>query len=151
MESNPLFARRTALIIWGALFAGVVIFAAVATVVGPNFWPQGGQIADLLAWVALGMALVMLPVSRVVPSRIKATPGAPPEALAVARTIVASALNEGAGLFAGIAWMLGGRTLALVALAIALSGLLLAFPSTARWQRLGGTTVQGERPNRLVR
>jgi hypothetical protein len=151
MDSNPMLARRTALIIWCALFAGVVVFAVVATAVGPGFWPQGGEVADLLAWVALGMALVVLPVSRLLPSRMKAMPGASADALAVARTIVASALNEGAGLFAGIAWMLGGRMLALVALAIALSGLLLAFPSAARWQRLGGSTVQAERPNRLVR
>ena len=106
MESNPLFARRTALIIWGALFAGVVIFAVVATVVGPNFWPQGGQIADLLAWVALGMALVMLPVSRVVPSRIKATPGAPPEAfgsvMATDSTVHIRTANQSPGVCAGM-------------------------------------------------
>ncbi len=151
MESNPTSARRTALIIWGALSAGVVIFALVATAVGPRFWPQGQEIGDVLASLALGMALVMLPVSRVVPSQIKPTPGATPNALAISRTIVSSALNEGAGLFAGIAWMLGGRMLALVALAISLAGLLLAFPSAARWQRLGGSAVQIERPNRLVR
>jgi hypothetical protein len=146
-----MYARRTALIIWCALFAGVVAFAVVATVAGPNFWQQGGEIADVLAGVAVAMALVCLPVSRLLPSRVKAMPGAQPEALALARTIIATALNEGAGLFAGVAWMLGGRMLALVALAISMAGLLLAFPSAARWQRLGGSAAQVERPNRLVR
>jgi len=150
-QQNPVVTRRTALIIWSALFAGVVIFAAVATAVGPTFWRQNGEIADVLAWFALGVAPVWLVVSRLLPSRVKAAPGATPDSLALARTIVASALNEGGALFASVAWMLGGRVLALVALAISLGGLLIAFPSAARWQRLGGDPESAERSNGLVR
>jgi hypothetical protein len=37
-----------------------------------------------------------------------------------------------------MAWMLGGSVLSIFALAISLAGLLLAFPSVGRWQKLCG-------------
>jgi hypothetical protein len=143
--------RRTALIIWWVLFAGVVLFAAVATAVGPSFWQRNGEVARILSWVALAMATLWLLLSQLLASRVKAGPGATSEAVAVTRTIIASAMNEGSALFAVVAWMLGGEPLALIALAISLAGLLLAFPSMARWQKLGGSSERTERPNRLVR
>jgi hypothetical protein len=144
-------SRRTASIIWWVLFAGAILFAAVATVVGPGFWQAKSEVAPILSWVALAMAALDLLLSRLLPSRVKAVPGAAPEAVALTRTIVASAMNEGSALFAGVAWMVGGDPLALVALAISLAGLLLAFPSLERWRRLGGSPERAERANRLVR
>lgn len=144
--------RRTALTIWSALFAGVVIFTTVATVLGPSFWRQSSnEGAELLTWVALGMALVGLLASRVIPNLGKPAQGVPPDAVGVTRTIVASALNQGSALLAIVVWMLGGRMLALVALAISVVGLLLAFPSAARWPNLCANPDRAGRQNPLVR
>lgn len=147
----PVLTRRTALTIWSALFAGVVVFATIATALRPGFLQQGNGGVELLAWIALGMALVGLLASRVVPNLGKPIPGATPDAVGVGRTIIASALNEGSALLAVVVWMLGGRVLALVALAISLVGLLLAFPSAARWQSICRSPERAERPNPLVR
>jgi hypothetical protein len=97
------------------------------------------------------MAVLDLLLSRLLASRAKPMPGATSEAVALTRTIVASAINEGSALFAVVAWMVGGDPLALVALAISLAGLVLAFPSLGRWRKLGGSSERTERPNRLVR
>jgi hypothetical protein len=139
------------LIVWSALFAGVVFFATIATALRPGFLQQGNEGVELLAWIALGMALVGLLASRVVPNLGKPMPGATPDGVGFGRTVMASALNEGSALLAVVVWMLGGRALALVALAISLAGLLLAFPSTARWQSLCRSSERAERPNPLVR
>jgi hypothetical protein len=47
--------------------------------------------------------------------------------------------------------MLTASMLALAALAISVAGLLLAFPSAARWPGLCGSPAHVERPSRLVR
>lgn len=142
-------SRRIALVIWFALCAGVTMFAVVASLVGPTVRERGGGAPEVLAWVALGVAIVALAASRLVPGLVRAPPGAPPEAAGVTRTIIAAALNEGAGLLAVVVWMVTGQ-LAVVALAISAVGLLLAFPSEERWKRLcagpGGTAT-----SRLVR
>lgn len=142
--------RRIALIIWSALFASVAAFAVLATVLRPGFRQQNGEAPELLVWVALGMALVTFLMSRILPGRIKTAAVATADGIAVSRTIIAASLNEGSALFAVIVWMLGGRPLSLVPLAVSVAGLLLAFPSEARWRKLcagAGETQQ----TRLVR
>ncbi len=127
--------RRSALITWWVLALSVVIVAAVATAAGPQCWQRNRDVAGLFAWVALGMALLCLLLSRWLPGRSIAL-RADRNAVAYQRTIVALVMNEGAALFAGVAWMLGGRILAITAVAISGLGLILAYPSVSRWQRL---------------
>ncbi len=146
----PAPTRQTALIIWSALLASVVVFAVVATAVGPAFEQHRPEAPEILVWVALAMALVTFLMSRMVPGRVKAAPVATPDGLAVSRTIIAASLNEGSALFAIIVWMLGGQPLVLVPLAISVVGLLLAFPSETRWQRLSAGSGQTQRA-KLVR
>lgn len=146
-------SRRTAVIIWGALLAGVIGFSVVAAVAGPNVrrGATGEGLGQVLGAVAACMALTCLVVSIALPPRLRRFPaGTPPDGVALTRTIVASALNEGAALFAVVAWMVTGSPWPLAALAVSLAGLLLAFPSQGRWARLGGS-VPGARQNRLVR
>jgi len=76
---------------------------------------------------------------RVLPKRMKAQPGATPDGVGLARTIIASVSNEGAALFAVVTWMVGGRMLSLVALAVSLIGLLLGLP-------VGGSLAETLRP-----
>lgn len=136
--------RRTALIIWSALVAGVATFGIVGTVVGPGV-RRNGAAPELLVWVSLGLTAVTFVLSRVLPGKLQMVPGATPDAMAVSRTIVASALNEGAALFAIIVWMIGGYVVVLIPLAISVVGLLLAFPSETRWQALTADPGQPRR------
>jgi uncharacterized BrkB/YihY/UPF0761 family membrane protein len=150
-ERTPVIARRTALAIWSALVAGVVILTVVAAMVGPTVLQQNRDAVEPLTWTALGMALVTLLLSRLLPGKVKAMVGMKPDDVGVKRTIIASALNEGSALLAALAWMLTASMLALAALAISVAGLLLAFPSAARWPSLCGSPAHVERPSRLVR
>ena len=147
----PAPTRRVALIIWSALLLGVIAFTVVATYVGPRgFWGRNEELARILPPIAIGLAVVCLVISRLVPPRMKQAPAATPDALGVARTVVASALNEGGALWAVIGRMLTGSTLTLVALVISIAGMLLAFPSSPRWARLCATSEQ-RAANPLVR
>jgi hypothetical protein len=138
--------RRTALIIWSALVAGVAMFAIVGTVVGPEV-RRNGAAPELLVWVSLGLTVVTFILSRIVPGRMRpVSGGASPDAMGVSRTIVAAALNEGAALFAIVVWMVGGFVVVLVPLTVSAVGLLLAFPSETRWTALTTDPDQPRRP-----
>jgi hypothetical protein len=91
------------------------------------------------------MALACLLASRIVPSRFKPVPGGTPDSIAVARSVVASALNGSIALYAPLAWMISGNVIALVALAISLIGLLLDVPTERRWQKLRRAAVVTQR------
>jgi hypothetical protein len=148
----PVPTRRVGLIIWSALLAGAGTFFVVATVVGPVS-PEGRprqELAEILVPLGVGLSLVTLVLSRIVPRFAKAPAGTPAGGVALTRTIIAAALNEGAALFATIIWLLTAASLALVPFAVSVAGLLAAFPSAARWERLGGTPGGPER-SRLVR
>jgi hypothetical protein len=147
----PTPTRRVALIIWSALLLGVIAFTAAATYVGPRgFWGRNDELARILPPIAIGLAVVCLVISRVIPPRMRQAPAGTPDALGVARTTVASGLNEGGALWAVTGWMLTGSTLTLLALVISIAGMLLAFPSSARWSRLCATSEQTPE-NPLVR
>jgi hypothetical protein len=81
----------------------------------------------------LGAALACFVASIVLPGRIPPTHGATAETLAVARSVLALALNAAVALQAPLAWMVSGNAAALVALAIAFVGLLVVAPSRRRW------------------
>jgi hypothetical protein len=128
--------RRTALTIWYVFVGGVLVLTVVGTAVGPRIWSRVSDARNVVPWVVFGMALGCLVASKILPSRIKPVPGATPDSIAVGRSVVATALNGAIALQAPLAWMISGKVLALVALAISLVGLLLAFPSERRWQKL---------------
>ncbi len=147
--NNATPTRRKAVIVWCAITGALTTFAVIATVVGPGAQDQD---TAFIAWIAPAMAVLLVASSRVVPRRVQAqdlTPGS----VAMTRTIIAAALCEGGGLFGCIARILTGSVWALVAVAIALAGLLLALPTEARWRELGGQSRgdTSSRPNRMVR
>ncbi len=133
--------RRTALTCWCVLTAGSVVLTVVAATFGPGIWPRVSDAGKVVAWVVFGMALAGLLLSKVVASRLKAVPGATPESFAVGQSVIASALNGSMALCAPLAWMVSGKIIALLGLAISLVGLLLAFPSERRWQKLRRAVV----------
>ena len=146
----PAPSRRSALIVWAALLVGVLLFAAVATVVGPEVRQGVPEDLAILVWIALALAIVNFLLSRILPGRMKTAAVQTPDGIAMARMIVAAALNEGAALFCIVAWMLVGQPLVLVPFAVSILGLLLAFPSESRWREL--SRVPGEaRRTSLVR
>jgi hypothetical protein len=128
--------RQTVLIIWCVLFAGALGFTIVAAIIGPGVWPRISDAGGIVAWVVFGMAVTCFVASRVLPNRIKPTPGATAETLAIGRTLVAIGLNGSVAVQAPLAWMVSGNAVALAALAISLVGLLLVAPSRRRWDTL---------------
>ncbi len=156
MTTTPALGfRRTAYVIWGALLFGVLTFAAVAAFVGPSFRQSGEPAPLFLADLSVALAVVGVLASRIVPSQMRPRPGAEdPDALAMSRNIVASGLCEGTGLFGVITWMLTGSERSVLAIAIAVAGILACFPSDSRWRSLVPATT-GQRgpsgPSRMVR
>ncbi len=128
--------RRTSLAIWYVFVAGALGLTVVAAIFDPGAWSRvRDDDRGVIAWVAFAMAPVCVLASMVVPRRIK-PPGATVENIAVARTIVTTALNGSVALFAPLAWMVSGNAIALVALGISFVGLLLVMPSQRRWAKL---------------
>ena len=93
--------------------------------------------------------------SRLVPARLRPPPGVDRDAFALTRNIVAAALCEGPGLFGTVAWMLTGSTWAVLAIAIAVAGLVACFPGETRWRTLVADAAPsrgtGGGPSRMVR
>lgn len=120
---------------------GALVLTVVGTAVGPRIWSRMSDAGNVVAWVVFGMALACLLASRIVPTRIKPVPGATPDSIALGRSLVASALNGAIALQAPLAWMISGKVIALVALAISLFGLLLSLPTERRWEELRRAAV----------
>lgn len=150
---QPIPTRRVALVIWASLLAGVLAFAVIATFVGPGVrqGPLALPAPEVLVAITLGLSVLMLVLSRVVPPRLQGATGARPEALAITRTIVAMAPNEAAALVAIVVWMLTGAALVLVPFALSLAAMAGAFPSEVRWAALCATPREGQPPRRMVR
>lgn len=155
MDRSP--ERRTAVIIWGALVAGLAVFLAVAFAVPLAGEPAPG-IASPLLMVVTGLVLVEVPLSWLWAIRIRpvAKPGAPAVTLekhALTRLIVAGAMCEGGALFAVVVFMVTRDARALAPFAIAFVALLAHVPSDRHWARLcrGEDPAAGAPPNRLMR
>jgi hypothetical protein len=130
--------RRTLVIIWSALAATLVGFAAFAAVAP---FPSSPEMrVPLLLTVAL-MGVAELVAGSVVVASIRrralATGGGGP-ATAMTQTIVACSLAEGMGLFACIGLLLTDDPLFLAVVAACLVVMVRWFPSEARWARLSG-------------
>lgn len=124
------------MVIWCVFLAGALALTVVAAIVGPGIWPHVSSAGAVLAWVILGMAVVCFVASTVLPPRIEPTPGATAGTLAVGRSVAATALNGSVALFAPLGWMVTGKVIALVALALSLVGLVMVMPSQRRWDAL---------------
>jgi len=145
-EQDP---QRVARIVWFALLGGLVAFFVVATMVGPGF--RGGGHADpelgrFLTAVMAVYTLVVVGLSRLVPRLLKLAVA--PGQAALTRTIVGSALCEGAGLFGVVVWLLSGSPVVLAPLLLALGGLLAWFPGDGRWAALVESAAGAARPPR---
>jgi hypothetical protein len=145
-------SKRKAIIVWCAIAGALTTFAAISTVLGPNFRPDHQEVR-YIAVVSAGVAVLLVAISRLLPQRMKVQDPVPGSA-AMTRTIISAALCEGGGTFGCIAWMLTGDPWAVVAIAFAFAGLLLAFPTERRWRELSGEGAHEAppaQPNRLVR
>ena len=156
--------RRTAVVIWASLVAGVAIFTGVALLV-PLGRTVDPELAAVLLLVALGMAVLSVGLSFWLPRRVR--PGGAvvtPDQLALARTVIAGALCEGPALFALVGLMTTRDASLFLPYALSLAALLGHYPGTARWERLGAGATRGEGaqrpggpapgagpPNRMVR
>ncbi len=157
LSEDQFAARvRTLQIIVAALVCGVVTLAVVALIIvnerGPAGRPQGPDGWPLISIMALVMLGVNVPLSVVLPGVLlrsavqsiaagKGNVATGPASellttddgrlLAARQTtqIVASALLEAAGLFAGIAYLLEGQAFALGALAAVVLLMLWQFPT----------------------
>lgn len=163
---------RQCQIIIGALITGVVVFLGIAAMVDVTQKPGGGAgggpavgpavppglgFGELVTWLAIGFAVLDVPLSFIVPylivqqnrraiaagkwpvsgSSLDSSAAAQSDATKLAtvyqiQLIAGAALNEGAAFFAGVAYLLGSNPIAL-GVAIALLGLIVfRFPTPHR-------------------
>lgn len=126
--------RRTALIIWGAMTTGVTLFAAIAAwLAAQHDWrPPPGLDQVVLVFGALLLAVTA--GAFFFPLRL--VKGAAVEAAALQRTLVGSALAEGA-CFVGLVGLLVTYDVRLLAAtAVPFLLLLSRLPSEGRWESL---------------
>jgi hypothetical protein len=150
--------RRIGTIIWAALVAGVLAFFAVALYLFLFVHvPGDARLVPVMLPVAAGLSVVDAALSwlwavRMRPAvRAGAAPPAP-EAFALTRLIVASALCEGAALFALVAFLVTQDAVMLLPLAVSFVGLVAHFPGARHWARLvGEPAASAPRPNRMIR
>ena len=128
--------RRTAYVTWGALLVGPLVFAVIASQVGPTLRAPGEEPLAILAQLSLAFAFASVLGSRVLPRLLPLPPGLPPEQVALTRNIVALALCETSALFGLVAWMVTGSEWAVVAAAMGIAGVVSCFPGDARWRSL---------------
>ncbi|GAO01749.1 hypothetical protein [Anaeromyxobacter sp. PSR-1] len=132
--------RRNAVMIWGVLAVAPVLFLVVAFAVRLRGEPAPG-IAQPLLLVLTVLVAVEVPVSwlwavRMRPAAPSAGPALTRERLALTRLIVATAMCEGAALFAVVVFMVTRDPRALPLWAIAFAALLSHFPGDRHWARL---------------
>jgi hypothetical protein len=145
--------RVVGTIIWGALVAGVLMFLAISLVVR---MPGNAELAGVLVPVSGGMSLVSAALSWLWAIRMKppAPPGGVPpgpDATALTRLIVASAICEGSALFAIVVFLVTRDALALLSFAVSFVALVAHFPGGRHWARLAGAAAPGSWPNRMIR
>jgi hypothetical protein len=173
-------SSRTFQIIVAALIAGVAIFLGIAFAIAPIVPPArpavggggagGGplpamasmELGEILAWVAVALAAIGLPLSFVIPAQIsrgmrrgiamgKWTPPVAPNTprgsispdalrfdtgtLAVAyqtQFLIGAAINEGLAFFALAAYMIGRNPIALGLALLLIAALIFRFPTRMR-------------------
>jgi hypothetical protein len=125
-------ARRRAAMLWSGLCAGQVVFGAVFFVFARRVPVDGAPAPVAFLLGVLGLAAAAL--SFVVPRR--AWSGAPPEATALARTVLAGALAESGTMIALVGWFVARGPALLAVAAVAFGAFLLHYPSAARFDRM---------------
>lgn len=154
MEQNP---RRVGTIVWAALVTGVLAFSAVSLYLFFGHMPGDARLVPVMLPVAAGLAVVNVALSwlwavRMRPAVPKGAAPPAPEALALTRLIVASALCEGAALFAIVAFLTTQDPVMLLPLALSFAALVAHFPGARHWARLvGGPAASAPPPNRMIR
>lgn len=149
----PAMNRRTARIVWSAIAATFVVALAASLVLAPPQPADALRVPLLLAaapLTAVELAAAYLLTASMRRKAAAAPARPPPEAFAAAQVIVASALAEGAALFAYLCHYLTREPLFL--LLAAACGAVIAhwYPSETRWARLQPAGPPGG-TSRLVR
>jgi hypothetical protein len=142
---TPAAPRRTAVVVWAAMVAGLVLLLGVAAALGPAMQAQadpelGETLVAVLGLVSAGSLIA----SRVVPRWVK-VPAALADQAALPKQLIACAFCDAGALFAVVVWMLTGSPLALALLLLPLAGLLSCWPGEARWAALGGAAASPPR------
>ncbi|MFT3917392.1 MAG: hypothetical protein QM704_25890 [Anaeromyxobacteraceae bacterium] len=125
-------ARRTAIILWGALLSGCLAFFGVAAYLRASGAMEHATVPPALGLLALGLSVALLAASFAVPRRL--APGGPPETVARVRLLVGWALREAAAMLGTTVWLVCGHVPALAAFVIAVAALAATAPTEARWR-----------------
>jgi hypothetical protein len=125
-------ARGRAAVLWAVLAGGQVVLAAAVFLLAGclPIDPAPAPVAALLA--VLGLAATAL--SFAIPARIRAE--APPEAVALARVVVAAALAGSGTTIALLGWLAARAPWLLGAAALSFAALFLHYPSGPRFARM---------------
>jgi F0F1-type ATP synthase membrane subunit c/vacuolar-type H+-ATPase subunit K len=139
-------ARRTTLVVWAAQLGGSLFFFAVAAFLRLGGQGPAAQPPELLDWLALALAVVLVAASFTVPGLVRPATAASPEAVARTRLIVGWALREAAALLGTVVWLLSGDAKPLAGFAIGIAALAASIPTGDRWR--GAVEAAGTTPGR---
>jgi len=143
MEQRPVPSIRAVQIVWLAILAGPVVFAAVIPFLLP---PEGGGLGGaelgILQWIAVAVAVVNVAIAFVIRGKRFAdaaeVEGDQRLAIYASAAILFIALLEGAILFGLVAWLVTGEALPAIAMVVVLYALAIAnFPSRSQFDNLG--------------
>jgi hypothetical protein len=128
--------RRTAKLIWAALVAMPLLFAVVASAYARTAESPG--VVAAVFWLAVVASAVNVALSRVLPPRLGASPGAEVDVDAVVftRLLVGFALCDAAALAPLVAYMVTSDVRLLALGALDVLALVLLYPSDLRWEAL---------------
>lgn len=148
MQMNSEERARAMMIIWFAMILGVVVFAIVAGVLGKNQQPQGDM---LLTLIGMGMAAFMFVVSLIVPNIVanqqfraalqrgrfeteeeKKQAMNDLESVFMTKFLIGMALLEGAAFLNLVFYIVEGKILAYIPVAILLAFMIALKPSQAK-------------------
>jgi hypothetical protein len=129
VTAAPPAGRSRAVVLWAALAAGQVVFAAV-------FFAFAARVRVAPAPPAVGamvgaLAALAAALSFVAPRRIRT--GAGPEATAFVRALVGGAIAEAGTMMALAGWFVSRGPALLAVAAAAFGAFLLHFPTAARY------------------
>ncbi len=126
VAEEPGALRRTALIVWGALLGGSVLFLGVAVLLRPRLTSSNPSRALALMLAALSLAAAV--ASFFIPRLVRGGPRSTPGSTALTRLTARAAACEASVLLGAFGYLVNGEPIALACAGAGVLAFLAAFP-----------------------
>jgi len=143
--------RKVAVVVWGAMVASPVLFAAMTLVVVAPRDLRSPELSGLFFWMAGAVVGIGVALSRLLPLRILPRDQRPRDTLAFTRLVVAWAILEGAAMFPLVAELVTGDPFLYLLCAVAVAAQVSLFPSQERWAAYAVQPLPSGGSGRMVR